>query len=66
MDGLFRLVVEDDGAGASEEEILMLMKEINGPLIEEMGCGLWNVNQRIKLSFGGRSGFTWRNRVSAG
>ncbi|MEK3722715.1 sensor histidine kinase [Paenibacillus sp. FSL H8-0034] len=44
--------IEDDGAGMSEEEQQVLLKRINGPLLEDMGCGVWNVNQRLKLQFG--------------
>jgi len=44
--------VDDDGAGMSEAGRQQLLKRINGPLLEDMGCGTWNVNQRLKLHFG--------------
>lgn len=47
-----RIIVEDDGQGMSREEMDRLMNRINGPLLEEMGCGMWNVNQRVKMMFG--------------
>lgn len=47
-----QIVVEDDGGGMDEEAIGRLMQKINGPLTEEMGCGLWNVNQRMNMMFG--------------
>lgn len=48
----FEIIVEDDGKGMSTQTIEELMQKINGPLLEEMGCGLWNVNQRVKMMFG--------------
>jgi two-component system sensor histidine kinase YesM len=51
----YSIIVDDDGNGMDEERILLLTKRINGPLLEEMSCGVWNVNQRLKLKFGGDS-----------
>lgn len=46
-----QVVVEDDGGCMNKAEMNELMRKINGPLLEEMGCGLWNVNQRVKMMF---------------
>lgn len=55
----FRIIVEDDGQGMSRDEMDRLMNKINGPLLEEMGCGMWNVNQRVKMMFGDGSGLRY-------
>lgn len=47
-----QIIVADDGGCMTKAEINELMRKINGPLLEEMGCGLWNVNQRVKMLFG--------------
>jgi two-component system sensor histidine kinase YesM len=54
-----RIIVEDDGQGMSGEEMDRLMDKINGPLLEEMGCGMWNVNQRVKMMFGEGAGLSY-------
>jgi two-component system sensor histidine kinase YesM len=51
-DDVCLIMIDDDGAGMGEGEKQLLLKRINGPLLEEMGCGVWNVNQRLKLHFG--------------
>ncbi|MCD1257248.1 sensor histidine kinase [Paenibacillus athensensis] len=46
------LYVEDDGKGLDEEQRSELENKMKLPLQEEIGCGLWNVHQRLKLHFG--------------
>jgi len=46
------IVVEDNGKGMSEEEIHSLEQRLLQPMDEEMGCGLWNVYQRVTLRYG--------------
>lgn len=50
------LSVEDDGKGMEPEALLQLQQSLSDPLGEEMGCGLWNVHQRLTLRFGEQSG----------
>ncbi|TBL76345.1 sensor histidine kinase [Paenibacillus thalictri] len=50
------LIVEDDGAGMSEADLRDLLRKCSEPLTEEMGCGLWNVHQRLVQLYGGDSG----------
>ncbi|NOU77526.1 two-component sensor histidine kinase [Paenibacillus sp. LMG 31459] len=50
------LQVEDSGAGMTEEQIAGYMKELELPMNEQTGCGLWNVNQRLKQQYGPGSG----------
>lgn len=57
-DGEVRLMVEDDGQGMSEQELALLQEKLSMPMDEEMGCGLWNVHQRMHLRFGEHSGLT--------
>ncbi|WP_165972078.1 sensor histidine kinase [Paenibacillus piri] len=51
-----RLIVEDNGKGMTDAEMQELDKKLRQPLTEEMGCGLWNVNQRLIHIFGSESG----------
>lgn len=47
----YRLFVEDDGIGMSDEEIQALLHQIKQPLSETMGCALWNIRQRMDIHF---------------
>jgi two-component system sensor histidine kinase YesM len=53
-----RLIVEDNGAGMTDSEMQELRKKCGQPLTEEMGCGVWNVNQRLIHIYGNDSGLT--------
>lgn len=57
-DGWMYLSVEDDGAGMNQQAILNLMSKLKGTMDGEMGCGLWNVNQRLQLKFNEQSGIS--------
>jgi two-component system, sensor histidine kinase YesM len=50
-DQMYRIIVEDDGKGMSEEEIHKLLKKIKQPLDDTMGCALWNIQQRMSIHF---------------
>ncbi|MBY3618068.1 histidine kinase [Acinetobacter sp. CUI P1] len=52
------LTVEDDGKGMTPEEIIILENKLGKAMDEEMGCGLWNVHQRMRLRFGEDAGLT--------
>jgi two-component system sensor histidine kinase YesM len=52
------LTVEDDGKGMTPEEIIVLENKLGKAMDEEMGCGLWNVHQRMRLRFGEDAGLT--------
>jgi two-component system, sensor histidine kinase YesM len=52
------LLVEDSGAGLTEQEMFNYMRNLDGPMGENTGCGLWNVNQRLKSRFGPEAGIT--------
>lgn len=52
------LMVEDNGKGMKEHELLSLQYKLTQPVEEEMGYGLWNVQQRMHLRYGGNAGIT--------
>jgi two-component system sensor histidine kinase YesM len=54
-DGFCRIYVDDDGPGLNPEQEAALNRKMLEPLREEMGCGLWNTNQRLIHQFGNRS-----------
>ncbi|MNO64334.1 Sensor histidine kinase YpdA [compost metagenome] len=57
QDGLYNLItVEDSGAGMTGEQMERYMKELELPMDEQTGCGLWNVNQRLRQQYGPGSG----------
>ncbi|GAB2670223.1 sensor histidine kinase [Paenibacillus thermoaerophilus] len=64
--GEARLVVEDDGKGMSETELLILTRKLEQPMDSEMGCGLWNVHQRLHLRFGANAGLRFEPMPSGG
>lgn len=54
-----RIVIEDDGPGLDSDERFALSKKINMPLTDEIGCGLWNVHQRLRYQFDAASGLSF-------
>jgi len=55
VDGFGKIYIDDDGPGLSPGQYEALNLKMQEPLQEEMGCGLWNTNQRIMHLFGSRS-----------
>ncbi|GGD49318.1 sensor histidine kinase [Paenibacillus nasutitermitis] len=55
-DGENYISVEDDGPSLTEVQRLALAKKINLPLTDEIGCGLWNVHQRLRYQFDSNAG----------
>lgn len=55
VDGYGKIYIDDDGPGLSLEQYDALNLKMQEPLQEEMGCGLWNTNQRIMHLFGSQS-----------
>ncbi|MEK4509653.1 sensor histidine kinase [Paenibacillus sp. FSL K6-2524] len=54
-DGCCRVFIDDDGPGLNPDQLLVLNHKMRESLQEEMGCGLWNTNQRIIHQFGNNS-----------
>lgn len=52
----YRIIVEDDGIGMTDETINKLMNRIQQPLDNTMGCALWNIGQRMQIYFQEPSG----------
>lgn len=53
---LIRITVEDNGCGMGEQELLTMNYKLSEPMTEEMGYGLWNVQQRMMLRYGAGEG----------
>ncbi|WP_233530942.1 sensor histidine kinase [Paenibacillus alkalitolerans] len=58
-DGYYRIVVDDNGPGITEERLEQIKKQISIPLQEETGCGLWNIHQRLVHQYEGKSGLNF-------
>lgn len=54
-DGLCKIYIDDDGPELEPSVLEALNAKMSEPLKEEMGCGLWNTNQRIIHQFGDKS-----------
>jgi len=54
-----RIYIDDSGTGLSDDQQRKLETQINLPLAEQAGCGLWNVHQRLTLHFGPGSGLSF-------
>ncbi|CQR57662.1 sensor histidine kinase [Paenibacillus riograndensis] len=50
------VTVEDNGAGMTSEAIASLHARMSEPTREDGGCGLWNIQQRLKTHYGDSSG----------
>ncbi len=78
-EGFIRIIVEDNGNGMEEKALAALKQQLAMPMDDKTGCGLWNVNQRLKLRFGDDAGLSficspmgglgvvlqWQSRVAA-
>lgn len=56
QDDSYELIVEDNGDGMTAVRYDELIDMLNQSRDEDMGCGLWNVHQRLKLQFKEGSG----------
>ncbi|WP_248929354.1 sensor histidine kinase [Paenibacillus hamazuiensis] len=55
-DSDYKIMIDDNGNGLSEEKAAELLDRISRPLDGESGCGLWNVHQRLQLQFNKQEG----------
>lgn len=53
--GFCKIYIDDDGPGLTPDSQEALNRKMLEPLQEEMGCGLWNTNQRLAHQFGDQS-----------
>ncbi|WP_171656006.1 sensor histidine kinase [Paenibacillus foliorum] len=51
-----RITIEDSGVGISSDRQQQLMEQLNQPMDETVGYGLWNIHQRLKYWYGETSG----------
>jgi len=63
---LNRLVVEDNGAGMAPDALQSLNRKLLEAMDESMGCGVWNVHQRLAHRFGPGSGLLLSRAESGG
>ncbi|MFB9325573.1 sensor histidine kinase [Paenibacillus aurantiacus] len=64
--GRCMITVEDSGIGMSDEAIDLLQRKLEKPLDEHMGCGTWNVHQRMIFLFGEEAGLRYARSGSGG
>ncbi|WP_051108820.1 sensor histidine kinase [Paenibacillus daejeonensis] len=60
------LTVEDNGIGMDETALEELRHKSTESLTEEMGCGVWNVHQRMIYTYGGQSGLIMSRSILGG
>ncbi|KRE49080.1 hypothetical protein ASG85_24395 [Paenibacillus sp. Soil724D2] len=65
-DGWNRLIVEDNGGGLDEVGLDKLLKQLEAPMSDEIGCGTWNVHHRLYYQFGEGSGLTFERLTNGG
>lgn len=51
-----RIIIEDNGVGVTTAQLAELRQTLDEPMSEQMGCGVWNVHQRLQHYFGPASG----------
>ncbi|TVY07960.1 sensor histidine kinase [Paenibacillus cremeus] len=56
--GRCRLTVEDNGTGLAQGALQELRDKLLQPMDSGMGCGVWNVHQRLQYAFGETAGLT--------
>src|SRR5690606_10264632 len=66
IDDKVHLIVEDNGVGMSSDERVKLQAKMNYPMDETMGCGVWNVHQRLVLRYGEQAGVQLRQSALGG
>jgi two-component system sensor histidine kinase YesM len=62
----FRIIIDDNGVGLSDQQLTELQHKVSNPLDQETGCGLWNVHQRLTYQFGQQSGLTFSHSPLGG
>ncbi|WP_440119558.1 sensor histidine kinase [Paenibacillus sp. QZ-Y1] len=58
-DNVYSITVEDSGLGMSDEQLDQLKCDLLKPLDENMGCGTWNVHQRLTFMYGEAAGLAY-------
>ncbi|WKL01973.1 histidine kinase [Paenibacillus amylolyticus] len=63
---VYTIIVEDSGLGMSEKQLDHLRDNLLKPLDENMGCGTWNVHQRLSFLYGEGSGLSYEQSSMGG
>ncbi len=61
-----RIIVQDNGAGLTDEGLRQLRSQLASAMTDEIGCGTWNVHHRLLFQFGEHSGLTFENVPDGG
>lgn len=56
MDGMACILIDDNGIGMNGQKLSDIEERLNKPMDQEMGCGVWNVHQRMRLRYGENAG----------
>lgn len=64
--GRIQITVDDNGQGVDQEKLWQLQSGLSVPMTEEMGCGTWNVHQRMRLKYGEQAGLTFERSPLGG
>lgn len=62
----YTITVEDSGLGMTDEQLELMRRNLLKPLDENIGCGTWNVHQRITYLFGEPAGLTYSHSSLGG
>ncbi|WNR45983.1 sensor histidine kinase [Paenibacillus roseipurpureus] len=62
----WQIAVEDNGVGMSIGAISRLSERLQNELEGDMGCGLWNVHQRLRIQYGDQAGLRIEARHKGG
>lgn len=65
-DGRAVVIVDDNGVGMRDGQLAELEARMNRPMDENMGCGVWNVHQRMRLRYGEQAGLRFSNSPLGG
>lgn len=65
-DDVYTLTVEDSGLGMSDKQLEQMKYDLLKPLDENMGCGTWNVHQRLSFLYGEGAGLTYNHSSLGG
>ncbi|QLG40274.1 MULTISPECIES: histidine kinase [unclassified Paenibacillus] len=65
-DELSTITVEDSGRGMTENQMQELTNNLHKPLDGSIGCGTWNVHQRLSFLYGERAGLSYEHGSRGG
>ncbi|MFK0524365.1 sensor histidine kinase [Paenibacillus illinoisensis] len=65
-DEMCTITVEDSGLGMTENQMQELVDNLNKPLDGNMGCGTWNVHQRLSFLYGEDAGLSYKHTPGGG